>query len=60
MWGEMGDDPSVFASSMIEMYGSEAEKTAKEYAEKHRRSGDTENCALWLAVAAIIQERRKN
>jgi hypothetical protein len=53
------DDPKVLARSMLVMYGGGAEGVANGYAEKHRRSGDTENQALWLQVVGIINAQQK-
>jgi hypothetical protein len=55
----MSTEAEKFASSMIIIYGLDAEAMARQYAEKHKRSRDIKRHTLWLSVAEIIQKRTK-
>jgi hypothetical protein len=56
----MNAEAEKFASSMIKIYGRDAEPMARQYADKHKRSRDMKRHTLWLSVAEIIQARMKN
>jgi hypothetical protein len=53
------DDPLIMAIAMMRMFGEDAEQVALSYAEKHRRSGDTENLTVWLQVADDIRHQQR-
>jgi hypothetical protein len=56
----VGEEAEKFASSMIKIYGRDAEAMARQYAEKHKRSRDMKRHTLWLSVAEIIERRIKD
>ncbi len=56
----MAAEAEKFASSMIKIYGRDAQAMARQYAEKHKRSRDLKRHALWVSVAEIIQTRMKD
>jgi hypothetical protein len=56
----MGAEAEKFASSMIKIYGRDAEAMARQHAEKHKRSRYVKRHTLWLSVAEIIQTRMKD
>jgi hypothetical protein len=56
----MGAEAEKFASSMIIIYGRDAEAMARQYADKHNRARDANRHTLWLSVAEIIQTRLKD
>jgi len=45
---------------MHRMYREGALQVAKNYAEKHKQSGDIESQKIWLRVAEIIAEKQKD
>ena len=60
MEGKASDEAEKFASSMITIYGRDAEAMARQYAEKHKRSRDMKRHTLRLFVADIIERRTKD
>ena len=56
---ELADDPNVLARSMMNRYGQDAEREARNCALGHRSAGRAHDHMLWLEVVSIIVRRQK-
>jgi len=56
---ELADDPDALARSMINRYGQDAERVARNHALGHRSAGRAHDYMLWLEVVSIIVRRQK-
>jgi hypothetical protein len=56
---EVTGNPNVLARSMINTYGQDAERQARNYALGHQSAGRAHDYMLWLEVVSIIVRRQK-